>query len=55
MRPGGSRKISEDVFFARIVAVRRAFSMQTDSRVPKQIAVRLLNDDEQRAAQAGMK
>jgi hypothetical protein len=50
-----AKQISEDVFFARVVAEKRAFSKDVNSAAPKRIVIRLLSDDEQRAAQAGMK
>lgn len=50
-----ARRISEDIFFFRIVAEKRGFNMRTDSSAPKRITVRLLSDAEQKAAQPGMK
>jgi hypothetical protein len=50
-----ARQISEDAFFARAVAEKRGFSKETNPAAPKRIVIRLLSDEEQRAAQAGMK
>lgn len=50
-----AKPISEAVFFARAVAEKRGFSMTTTSTAPKHITIRFLSDDEQHAAQAGVK
>jgi len=50
-----SKPISENVFFARVVAEKCGFSMRTNSEAPKRITIRLLNDVEQRTAPAGIK
>ena len=50
-----SGNISEDGFFARVVAEQRAFSMQVDSGAPKRLTIRLLGDAGHREAQAGVK
>ena len=50
-----SKPISEHDFFARVVTEKRGFNLQTNSETPKRITIRLLNDIEQRTAQASIK
>jgi hypothetical protein len=50
-----AKPISENDFFARVVAEKRGFNMRTNPETPKRITIRLLNDVEQRTAQAGIK
>lgn len=50
-----SKPISEDLFFARVVAEKRGFNIQVNSATPKRITIRLLNDAEEREAQARTK
>lgn len=49
-----SRPVSESDFFARVIAEKRGFNMRTNSETPGRNTIRLLNDVEQRTAQAGM-
>jgi len=42
------------ILFARVIAEKRRFNMRTNSETPGRFTIRLLNDVEQRTAQAGM-